>query len=69
MVTAAGKEFACARFVCSRLGGSERWLGRDVENGPALYLDFELDAEEQARRVHQLAGERDWPSRRTVYST
>ncbi len=35
-------------------GGSERWLGRDVENGPALYLDFELDAEEQARRVHQL---------------
>ena len=35
-------------------GGSERWLGCEVENGPALYLDFELDAEEQARRVHQL---------------
>ena len=35
-------------------GGCERWLGREVENGPALYLDFELDAEEQARRVHQL---------------
>src|SRR5215207_5738991 len=35
-------------------GGFERWLGREVENGPVLYLDVELDAEEQARRVHQL---------------
>jgi hypothetical protein len=35
-------------------GGSKQWLGRTVENGPALYLDFELHAEEQARRVHQL---------------
>src|SRR5215213_5121798 len=35
-------------------GSSKRWLGREVENGPVLYLDFELDAEEQVRRVHQL---------------
>jgi hypothetical protein len=35
-------------------GGSEQWLGRKVENCPVLYIDFELDAEEQARRVHQL---------------
>jgi hypothetical protein len=35
-------------------GGSEDWLGRKVENCPVLYVDFELDAEEQARRVHQL---------------
>jgi len=35
-------------------GGSKQWLGRDVENGPVLYLDFELDGGEQARRVHQL---------------
>lgn len=35
-------------------GGSEHWLGREVENGPVLYLDFELDAEEQVRRVYQL---------------
>ncbi len=35
-------------------GSSKRWLGREVENGSALYLDFELDAEEQARRVYQL---------------
>ena len=30
------------------------WLGRNVEGGPVLYLDFELDSEEQARRVYQL---------------
>jgi hypothetical protein len=35
-------------------GSSEGWLGRKVENCPVLYVDFELDAEEQARRVHQL---------------
>src|SRR5215212_1586824 len=35
-------------------GGSEDWLGRKVENCPVLYVDFELDSEEQARRVHQL---------------
>src|SRR5215207_678768 len=35
-------------------GGSTKWLERKVENCPVLYVDFELDAEEQARRVHQL---------------
>jgi hypothetical protein len=35
-------------------GSSSEWLGRRIENGRVLYLDFELDAEEQARRVHQL---------------
>jgi hypothetical protein len=35
-------------------GNSREWLGRRIENGRVLYLDFELDAEEQARRVHQL---------------
>jgi hypothetical protein len=35
-------------------GNTREWLGRRVENGRVLYLDFELDAEEQARRVHQL---------------
>jgi hypothetical protein len=35
-------------------GGSGRWLGREVESCPVLYMDFELDAEEQARRVYQL---------------
>ena len=35
--------------------GAEEWLGRKVHQAPALYLDFELDEEEQARRAHQLA--------------
>jgi CRP-like cAMP-binding protein len=35
-------------------GSSREWLRRRVENGRVLYLDFELDTEEQARRVHQL---------------
>src|SRR5215211_5704523 len=35
-------------------GGSGKWLGREVECCPVLYVDFELDAEEQTRRVHQL---------------
>jgi RecA-family ATPase len=34
--------------------GSKRWLGREVETCSVLYVDFELDADEQARRVHQL---------------
>jgi len=37
-------------------GGREKFFGRDVAvHGPALYIDFELDADEQHRRVMQLA--------------
>jgi hypothetical protein len=39
-------------LAVARESGS--WNGRRVEGGPVLYLDFELDAEEQARRVYQL---------------
>jgi hypothetical protein len=35
-------------------GDFEEWLGREVESCPVLYVDFELDSEEQARRVYQL---------------
>jgi DNA-binding transcriptional ArsR family regulator len=35
--------------------GGHSWLGHPVEGGPVLYLDFELDAQEQNRRVKQLA--------------
>jgi hypothetical protein len=35
-------------------GDSKKWLGREVESCPILFLDFELDSEEQARRVYQL---------------
>lgn len=37
-------------------GGSNEFLGRTVaKHGPVLYIDFELDADEQHRRVTQLA--------------
>ena len=35
-------------------GDSKEWLGREVESCPVLYMDHELDSEEQARRVYQL---------------
>ncbi|MDP9474798.1 MAG: AAA family ATPase [Actinomycetota bacterium] len=34
---------------------ASKWLGLTVAGGPVLYLDFELDAHEQHRRVAQLA--------------
>src|SRR5215218_2046475 len=50
-------------------GGSTKWLGREVENCPVLYVDFELDAEEQTRRVHQLCRgqDLDTPSDNLLY--
>jgi hypothetical protein len=50
-------------------GGSGKWLGREVECCPVLYVDFELDAEEQARRVYQLCRgqELDRPPENLLY--
>jgi len=36
-------------------GGAGRWMGREVQNSPVLYGDFELDADEQRRRAYQVA--------------
>ena len=36
-------------------GGAGEWLGREVQNCPVLYADFELDADEQRRRAYQVA--------------
>src|SRR5215210_1789683 len=37
-------------------GGREKFFGRDIAvPGPVMYIDFELDADEQHRRVMQLA--------------
>jgi hypothetical protein len=36
-------------------GGAGEWLGRKVRNSPVLYVDFELDVEEQRRRAYQVA--------------
>jgi hypothetical protein len=51
-------------------GDAEEWLGRRVENGPVLYLDFELDETEQARRARQVcrvAGQRQEPPENLLY--
>lgn len=36
-------------------GNAETWMGRAVRNCPVLYVDFELDADEQRRRAYQVA--------------
>ena len=37
-------------------GGRKKFFGRDISvHGPVMYIDFELDADEQHRRVMQLA--------------
>lgn len=40
-------------LACAR--GDESWLGLRLKPCPALYVDWELDEEEQGRRVRQLA--------------
>lgn len=36
--------------------GADSWLGHEIkQHGPTIYLDFELDLQEQSRRVYQLA--------------
>jgi DNA-binding transcriptional ArsR family regulator len=50
------KSLIAALLAMSVAGGREKFFGRDVAvHGPALFLDFELDADEQHRRVMQLA--------------
>ena len=49
------KSFAVLAAGIAIAGGSEEWLGlRVLDHGYVLYLDFELDAEEQHRRVRDL---------------
>ena len=49
------KSFAVLAAGIAIAGGSEEWLGLKVlDHGYVLYLDFELDAEEQHRRVRDL---------------
>jgi hypothetical protein len=55
----AAKSFGTLLAGVAIAGGHDEWLGlRIMEHGPVLYLDFELEAEEQHRRVRDLcAGE------------
>jgi DNA-binding transcriptional ArsR family regulator len=50
------KSLIAVLLAMSAAGGRKKFFDRDVAvHGPALYLDFELDADEQHRRVTQLA--------------
>jgi hypothetical protein len=50
------KSLIAALLSMSVAGGREKFFGRDIAvHGPVMYLDFELDADEQHRRVMQLA--------------
>jgi hypothetical protein len=50
------KSLIAALLAMSVAGERKQFFGRDVAvHGPALFLDFELDASEQHRRVMQLA--------------
>jgi hypothetical protein len=49
------KSFAMLSAGITIAGGHAEWLGmRILEHGPVLYLDFELDKDEQHRRVRDL---------------
>jgi DNA-binding transcriptional ArsR family regulator len=50
------KSLLAMLLALSVAGGREKFFGRDVAvQGSVLYIDFELDADEQQRRVIQLA--------------
>jgi DNA-binding transcriptional ArsR family regulator len=50
------KSMLAASLLLDVSRGAEQWLGHEIkQHGPVVYLDFELDLEEQARRVYQLA--------------
>jgi hypothetical protein len=51
----AAKSVLALSAATAIAGGAERWLDRKVENSPVLYVDFELDADEQRRRAYQVA--------------
>jgi len=58
------KSFAMlsAGIAIASASGVDRWLGlRVLEHGYVLYLDFELDAEEQHRRVRDLCAGMEIP--------
>ncbi len=49
------KSLLALHIASSVAADIDTWLGMDIVTGPVLYLDFELDQEEQARRAHDIA--------------
>jgi hypothetical protein len=53
---ATAKSLLAASASLDVARGAEEWMGfKIMQQGPAILLDFELDLQEQARRVYQLA--------------
>jgi DNA-binding transcriptional ArsR family regulator len=51
----SAKSILALSLATAVAGGAERWMGRQVQNCPVLYGDFELDSDEQRRRAYQVA--------------
>lgn len=49
------KSYLAMHLATAIACGAEEWLGYPVRKSPVLYLDFELDQDEQARRAYRLA--------------
>jgi hypothetical protein len=49
------KSILALSLATALAGNAEQWLERKVHNCPVLYIDFELDADEQHRRAYQVA--------------
>jgi len=50
----SAKSMLALSFGVAVAGGARTWLGRAVSTAPVLYADFELDTEEQNRRVRRI---------------
>jgi AAA domain len=51
----SAKSILALSLATAVAGGAREWMGREVQNYPVLYGDFELDADEQRRRAYQVA--------------
>jgi putative DNA primase/helicase len=49
------KSYLALSLGMSIAQGEEAWLGFNIKSGPVLYLDFELEVEEQTRRGYEVA--------------
>jgi hypothetical protein len=49
------KSFLALSLSTAVAAEEEQWLGFDIRSGPVLYLDFELEVEEQTRRAYEVA--------------
>lgn len=49
------KSYIALTLATAVAAGHEEWMGFPIKNGPVLYLDFELEVQEQTRRAYQVA--------------